>query len=154
MLYLVSHGGRTPSDLFSETCHLGLENNEQRTRELYNTLLNLFQNANKQQIFLFMFRFPPDTPRTPIVSMAPTHNILEGDQVTVMCRSDANPPASFRWFKGNQPLAHNLPKTYVIHSVQSSDSRQYSCRAENQLGGSTSQILIDVKCEDLKCVQL
>lgn len=154
----MSHGGRKLSNVFSEcasfieTCQSGLENDEQRTRELYTPLLNLFQNANRQKIFLFMFRFPPDAPRTPTLSTDPSHNILEGDQLTVMCRSDANPPANYSWFNRSQSL-HHYQAELIIKSVKSSDSREYSCRAENQLGGFSSHILIDVQCEDLNCVQ-
>lgn len=100
-----------------------------------------------------MFGFPPDAPRTPIVSTNHSHNIVQGNQVTVTCYSDGNPPANYSWFKGNLILHHYQPEL-ILQSVQSSDSGEYFCRAENQLGESTSHILIDVKCEDLDCVQL
>ncbi|XP_075871768.1 cell adhesion molecule CEACAM5-like [Nelusetta ayraudi] len=83
-------------------------------------------------------------PRTPTLSTDPSHNILEGDQLTVMCRSDANPPANYSWFNRSQSL-HHYQAELIIKSVQSSDSREYSCRAENQLGGFSSHILIDVQ---------
>lgn len=95
----------------------------------------------------------PDAPRPPTVSTNPSHNILEGVRVTLTCQSDANPPASYRWFNRHHTLYQSQPEL-VIQSVRSSDSRQYYCRAENLLGESTNHIWIDVECEELNCVQM
>lgn len=73
-------------------------------------------------------------------------DIVEGDRVTLTCHSDANPPASYSWFK-NKKVLHRYKPDLVLQSVQSSDSVEYSCMAENELGESTSHILIDVKCK-------
>lgn len=81
--------------------------------------------------------------------MNPCIDIVEGDPVTLTCHSDANPPACYSWSKKKKVLHHYKPEL-VLQSVQSSDSGEYSCTAENQLGESTCHIPIDVKCEDLK----
>lgn len=88
--------------------------------------------------------FPADAPRPPIVSQNSSLEISEGDQVTLLCQSDANPPARYSWSKGNQTL-HHYQQELVLQSVELSDSREFSCRAENLLGASTSHILIGEK---------
>ncbi|XP_033935214.1 cell adhesion molecule CEACAM5-like [Pseudochaenichthys georgianus] len=88
-------------------------------------------------------------PRLPSVSVSPSAEIEEGSSVTLTCSSDANPAANYIWYKKNSnpnvPLLSERPQL-VLSSIQSSDSGQYFCRAENKLGRSTSEnILIDVK---------
>lgn len=75
---------------------------------------------------------------------------MEGDRVTLTCHSDANPSARYSWSKKKKVLHHYKP-VLVFQSVQSSDYGEYSCTAQNELGVSTSHILIDVNCEHLKC---
>lgn len=91
--------------------------------------------------------FALDGPRPPALSQKPSLEPSEGDQVTLMCHSDANPPAMYSWFKGNQTLRHE--HELVLHSVQLSDSREYFCKAKNLLGESTSRIWIDKTRETL-----
>ncbi|XP_033945336.1 B-cell receptor CD22-like isoform X2 [Pseudochaenichthys georgianus] len=84
-------------------------------------------------------------PRLPSVSVSPSAEINEGSSVTLTCRSDANPAAKYTWYKKNgnreQPQ-----QQLVLSSIQSSDSGQYFCKAENKLGRSTSaNTFIDVK---------
>ncbi|XP_075871791.1 cell adhesion molecule CEACAM1-like isoform X2 [Nelusetta ayraudi] len=84
------------------------------------------------------------SPRPPTLSQKSSLEISEGDQVTLMCHSDANPPATYSWSKGNQTLDH-YQQELVVWSVQS-DSVEYFCRAMNLLGESTSHIRINKKC--------
>ncbi|KAA8578691.1 hypothetical protein FQN60_002534, partial [Etheostoma spectabile] len=61
--------------------------------------------------------------------------------VTLTCSSDANPAANYTWYKENgNPDLQRLSEgqQLVFSSVQSSDSGQYSCTAENKLGRMTS----------------
>ena len=94
---------------------------------------------------------PPDAPKLPSVSVSPSGEIVEGSSVTLTCSSDANPAANYTWYKKNvnpdlQPLSKE--PQLVFSSIQSSDSGEYYCTAENQLGKRTSEyIFIDVKCE-------
>lgn len=66
----------------------------------------------------------------------------EGGQVTVMCHSDANPPATYSWFEGNQTLHHDQ-RELVLRSDQLSNTQEYVCMAKNLLGESCSYIRID-----------
>ncbi|XP_049426725.1 hemicentin-1-like isoform X3 [Epinephelus fuscoguttatus] len=88
-------------------------------------------------------------PKLPSVSVSPSAEIVEGSSVTLTCSSDANPAAKYTWYKKNgnpnlKPLS--TEPQLVFSSIQSSDSGQYYCTAENELGRRTSEsISIDVK---------
>ncbi|XP_077935977.1 B-cell receptor CD22-like isoform X7 [Gasterosteus aculeatus] len=75
--------------------------------------------------------------------------MLEGDSVTLTCSADANPAASYTWYKEDgtsDPHLLSKEPQLVFSSIQSSDSGRYSCTAENHLGRKTSDfILIPVK---------
>ncbi|KAI9529157.1 hypothetical protein NQZ68_013464 [Dissostichus eleginoides] len=85
----------------------------------------------------------------PSVSVSPSDEIMEGSSVTLTCSSDANPAANYTWYKkdGNQkrpPLTKD--PQLVFSSIQVSDSGQYNCTAENELGKRTSEMIsVDVK---------
>ncbi|XP_030283198.1 B-cell receptor CD22-like, partial [Sparus aurata] len=91
---------------------------------------------------------PVYAPKLPSVSVSPSAEIVEGSSVTLTCSSDANPAAKYTWYKENgDPDLHPLGKEpqLVFSSIQSSDSREYYCTAENELGRRTSEyISIDV----------
>ncbi|KAM8772610.1 Schwann cell myelin protein-like [Acanthopagrus schlegelii] len=83
-------------------------------------------------------------PRLPSVSVSPSAEIVEGSSVTLTCSSDANPAANYTWYKENgdpdlQPLSKD--PQLVFSSIQSSDSGEYYCTAENQLGRRTSEYI-------------
>ncbi|XP_067441581.1 B-cell receptor CD22-like [Thunnus thynnus] len=88
-------------------------------------------------------------PKLPSVSVSPSGEILEGSSVNLTCSSDANPASNYTWYKKNvNPDLQSLSKEpqLVFSSIQSSDSGEYYCTAENQLGKRTSEyIFIDVK---------
>ncbi|XP_078022747.1 hemicentin-1-like [Epinephelus lanceolatus] len=88
-------------------------------------------------------------PKLPSVSVSPSAEIVEGSSVTLTCSSDANPAANYTWYKETvnpRPLSEG--PQLVFSSIQSSDSGQYYCTAENELGRRTSNdFIMDVKCE-------
>ncbi|KAI3353500.1 hypothetical protein L3Q82_020020 [Scortum barcoo] len=86
-------------------------------------------------------------PKLPSVSVSPSAEIVEGSSVTLTCSSDANPAANYTWYKenGNVTSLSKEPQL-VFSSIQSSDSGEYYCTAENELGTRTSgNISINVK---------
>ncbi|XP_045899008.1 B-cell receptor CD22-like, partial [Micropterus dolomieu] len=83
-------------------------------------------------------------PKLPSVSVSPSAEIVEGSSVTLTCSSDANPAAKYTWYKENQTLLSKEPQL-VFSSIQSSDSGEYYCAAENQLGRKTTKYIINVK---------
>ncbi|XP_049428400.1 hemicentin-2-like [Epinephelus fuscoguttatus] len=88
-------------------------------------------------------------PKLPSVSVSPSAEIVEGSSVTLTCSSDANPAATYTWYKKNGNLFHHPQRQepqLVLSSIQSSDSGEYYCKAVNELGRRTSYyISIDVK---------
>ncbi|XP_033947997.1 B-cell receptor CD22-like [Pseudochaenichthys georgianus] len=89
-----------------------------------------------------------DAPKPPSVSVSPSAEIEEGSSVTLTCSSDANPAANYTWYKedGNADLSFvsEGPRLF-LSSIQSSDSGQYYCTADNLLGSRRSEpIFIDV----------
>uniref|UniRef100_A0A7N8WKF5 Ig-like domain-containing protein n=1 Tax=Mastacembelus armatus TaxID=205130 RepID=A0A7N8WKF5_9TELE len=75
-------------------------------------------------------------PKLLSLSVSPSAEIVEGSSVTLTCSSDANPAAKYTC------------KQFIFSSIQSSDSGEYYCTAENDLGRRTSgSIFIHVTCE-------
>ncbi|XP_039656995.1 B-cell receptor CD22-like [Perca fluviatilis] len=91
------------------------------------------------------YRSPPVyAPKVGPLSLTPTGEIRENSRVNLTCSSDANPAANYTWYKNGKPL--NGKAQLVFSSIQSSDSGQYYCTAENQLGKRTSEsVFIDVE---------
>uniref|UniRef100_A0A667ZW71 Ig-like domain-containing protein n=1 Tax=Myripristis murdjan TaxID=586833 RepID=A0A667ZW71_9TELE len=87
----------------------------------------------------------------PSVSMSPSGEIVEGSSVNLTCSSDANPAATYTWYKKNgnpdqEPFRTGPELAFV--SIQFSDSGEFYCTAQNVLGEKTSDSTsIDVKCE-------
>ncbi|XP_078146224.1 sialoadhesin-like [Centroberyx gerrardi] len=80
-------------------------------------------------------------PKVPSVLVSPSGETVEGSSVTLTCSSDANPAATYTWYKENgnpdqEPLKTGPQLDFV--SIQSSDSGEYYCAAENVLGGNRS----------------
>ncbi len=97
-----------------------------------------------------MFLCLPDVPQLPSVSVSPSGEIVEGSSVTLTCSTDANPAADYSWYKNNNSVHKHLSEEaqLVFSSIQSSDSGEYYCTAENELGRRTSEFIsIDVKCK-------
>ncbi|XP_038131274.1 B-cell receptor CD22-like [Cyprinodon tularosa] len=88
-------------------------------------------------------------PVSPSLSADPSADIFEGSSVTLRCSSEANPPANYTWYKKTktstlQPLSRG--SEFPLNNIQSSDSGEYYCEAENQLGKRRSTNLnVDVK---------
>ncbi|KAI3353488.1 hypothetical protein L3Q82_020014 [Scortum barcoo] len=84
-------------------------------------------------------------PKLPSVSVSPSAEIVEGSSVTLTCSSDANPAANYTWYKKNGNIT-SLSKEpqLVFRSIQSSDSGEYYCTAENELGTRTSGNIISI----------
>ncbi|XP_032418975.1 hemicentin-1-like [Xiphophorus hellerii] len=78
-----------------------------------------------------------------------TDDIVEGNQVFLKCSSNANPPANYTWYKKTQSSTlqlHRKDSEVYLREIQTSDSGEYFCVANNQLGESISEYLnIDVK---------
>ncbi|XP_029136834.2 sialic acid-binding Ig-like lectin 16 [Labrus bergylta] len=83
--------------------------------------------------------------KAPSVSTSPSGEIMEGTSVTLNCNSDADGAVKFSWYKRNRTLSSKEAEL-IFGSVLSSDSGDYCCTAENELGKRTSEgIFINVK---------
>lgn len=90
----------------------------------------------------------PDMPNLPSVSLSSSGHIVEGDPTTLTCSSDANPVATYSWYKKDASGPLSKDSQLVFTSIQSSDSGEYYCKAENVLRIRTSKVVfIDVKCK-------
>uniref|UniRef100_A0A3B3BW73 Ig-like domain-containing protein n=1 Tax=Oryzias melastigma TaxID=30732 RepID=A0A3B3BW73_ORYME len=88
-----------------------------------------------------------DAPQSPTVSLDPPTEILEGSSVTLTCSSDANPAANYTWFKktnSDVKMISGGPQ-FVFSSIHSTDSGDYFCEVENQLGLKQSYLKLEVK---------
>ncbi|XP_062241320.1 hemicentin-1-like [Platichthys flesus] len=91
--------------------------------------------------------YPSDAPKPPSVSVSPSGEIMEGSSVTLTCSSDANPAAKYTWYKRSedkQVQRLSEETQFVLSSIRSSDSGEYYCTAENELGRSSANIFITV----------
>ncbi|XP_060942275.1 B-cell receptor CD22-like [Limanda limanda] len=91
--------------------------------------------------------YTSDAPKPPSVSVSPSGEIMEGSSVTLTCSSDANPAANYTWYKrsGDKQVQRLSEETqFVLSSIRSSDSGEYYCTAENELGRSSANISITV----------
>ncbi|KAL1281683.1 hypothetical protein QQF64_000486 [Cirrhinus molitorella] len=78
-------------------------------------------------------------PKSVSVSISPSAEVVKGDSVTLICSSDANPPAlNFSWFKENQSSAVGSGQNFSISSVNSNHSGRYYCEAQNKYGSERS----------------
>ncbi|XP_062245257.1 B-cell receptor CD22-like isoform X2 [Platichthys flesus] len=88
-----------------------------------------------------------DAPKVPTVSVSPSGELMEGSSVNLTCSSEANPAAKYTWYKRSgdtrvQPLSEE--SQFVLSSIRSSDSGEYYCTAENELGRNSANIFITV----------
>uniref|UniRef100_A0A8C5ALW9 Ig-like domain-containing protein n=1 Tax=Gadus morhua TaxID=8049 RepID=A0A8C5ALW9_GADMO len=88
-------------------------------------------------------------PKTPSVTVSPSGEIEEGRSVTLSCSSEANPAATYTWFKViTDYSSRELMQGPQLHfgSILSSDSGQYYCLAENKYGHlSSNSLFLDVQ---------
>lgn len=97
-------------------------------------------------IILTLISSPEDAPKDALIMVTPSGDIVQGSSVTLSCSSDANPAAKYTWYKDSKKLISKDPQL-VFNTIQSPDSGEYHCIAENKLGGSSTKYIIKVKCE-------
>ncbi|XP_045546870.1 sialoadhesin [Salmo salar] len=82
------------------------------------------------------------------VSVSPSGEIVEDSSVTLTCSSDANPPVDkYTWYKKNGGGYQSMTgPQHVFNQIQSSDSGEYYCEAQNEMGTDRSRTInMDVK---------
>ncbi|XP_042171291.1 B-cell receptor CD22-like isoform X2 [Oncorhynchus tshawytscha] len=88
-------------------------------------------------------------PRNTSVSVSPSGEIVEGSSVTLTCSSDANPPVqSYTWWykKNGGDYQSMTGPQHVFNQIQSSDTGEYYCVSQNEMGTDMSRTInMDVK---------
>ncbi|XP_042170930.1 B-cell receptor CD22-like [Oncorhynchus tshawytscha] len=88
-------------------------------------------------------------PRNTSVSVSPSGEIVEGSSVTLTCSSDANPPVqSYTWWykKNGGDYQSMTGPQHVFNQIQSSDTGEYYCVSQNEMGTDRSRTInMDVK---------
>ncbi|XP_030636350.1 B-cell receptor CD22-like [Chanos chanos] len=85
-----------------------------------------------------------DRPKKTTVSVSPPREIVEGSSVTLICSSDANPPATYIWYKKNGSVTIGKEETYRINKISSEDSGEYQCKSSNQHGEHFATVFLNV----------
>ncbi|KAM6941628.1 myelin-associated glycoprotein-like, partial [Lycodopsis pacificus] len=83
-------------------------------------------------------------PKLPSVSVSPSAEIVEGSSVTLTCSSDANPAASYTWYKEDEDSPKASGQIFNITDISTEHSGSYSCEAQNNIGRSNSTLHLTV----------
>ncbi|XP_055769319.1 B-cell receptor CD22-like isoform X2 [Salvelinus fontinalis] len=87
-------------------------------------------------------------PKNTSVSVSPSGELVEGISVNLTCSSDANPPVDkYTWYKKNGGGCQSKAgPQHVFSQIQSSDSGEYYCESQNEMGTDWSRTInMDVK---------
>ncbi|XP_036795975.1 sialoadhesin [Oncorhynchus mykiss] len=88
-------------------------------------------------------------PKNTSVSVSPSGEIVEGSSVILTCSSDANPPVeSYTWWykKNGGDYQSMTGPQHVFNQIQSSDTGEYYCESQNEMGTDRSRTInMDVK---------
>ncbi|XP_068451682.1 B-cell receptor CD22-like [Clinocottus analis] len=83
-----------------------------------------------------------DAPKLPSVSVSPSGEIVEGSSVNLTCSSDANPAASYTWYKEDEDSPKASGHIFTITDFRDEHSGNYSCEAQNTRGRSNSTLYL------------
>ncbi|XP_078092341.1 B-cell receptor CD22-like [Mustelus asterias] len=98
------------------------------------------------------------TPRNTKVLVWPRNDVIwKGDNITLTCRSDSNPPVDrYKWILDRGGSRMTLPvygKNLTLSGVTGNDKGVYSCEARNQLGAHQSKgYKLDVHKNNIKLI--
>ncbi|XP_051240404.1 B-cell receptor CD22-like [Dicentrarchus labrax] len=79
-------------------------------------------------------------PRLPSVSVSPSAEIMEGSSVTLTCSSDANPAATYTWYKEDEDSPKASGQIFTITDFRPEHSGNYYCEAQNRRGRHNSTL--------------
>ncbi|TNN71088.1 B-cell receptor CD22 [Liparis tanakae] len=76
-----------------------------------------------------------------------TTHVVEGRSVTLSCSSDANPAASYTWYKEDEEEPAASGPIFIINDFRDERSGRYRCDAQNNRGRSNSTCQLTVAGE-------
>ncbi|XP_023124029.3 B-cell receptor CD22-like isoform X2 [Amphiprion ocellaris] len=79
-------------------------------------------------------------PKLLSVSMSPSGEIVEGSSVNLTCNSDANPEATYTWYKENEDSSKASGRTFTITNATPQHSGKYYCEVRNSRGHHNSSL--------------
>ncbi|KAF7647355.1 hypothetical protein LDENG_00173570, partial [Lucifuga dentata] len=104
------------------------------------------QNKHGHFMSMSLFLDVQYAPKIPSVSVSPSGEIIEGSSVTLICSSDANPAATYTWYREDRILSQGSEGWFHFTSISSEDRRLYYCKSENKHGHFTSvSLFLDVQ---------
>ena len=100
------------------------------------------------KLILYALSFS-DSPRNTSIARPSFGSVLENDNVTLICRSDANPAVQlYRWYKMDKETQILIGNLAVLSIKASRDTTRVFCEAKNDLGTDRSSLSqLDVKCK-------
>ncbi|XP_070683756.1 B-cell receptor CD22-like [Pempheris klunzingeri] len=133
------------SCLAGRTSFVWFENETEIQGETFSSYLGHVDPTNWYSCAHETYRsLPVYAPVVPLL-MRPPGDIMRDSSVTLTCSSSAHPPAKYTWYKNNLTLP-NKGTQIMFKSIQSSDSGEYYCTAENELAKTTSEyVFVNVK---------
>ncbi|XP_051802169.1 B-cell receptor CD22-like [Acanthochromis polyacanthus] len=89
-------------------------------------------------------------PKLPSVSVSPSGEIMEGSSVNLTCSSDANPAATYTWYKENEDSPLHSGQTFTMTDFRAEHSGNYYCEAQNMRGCHNSTFYLNVASRSWK----
>ncbi|XP_058494148.1 B-cell receptor CD22-like [Solea solea] len=83
-------------------------------------------------------------PKLPSVSVSPSGQIVEGSSVTLTCSADANPAATYTWYKDNEDSVKATGHIFTITDIRPEHGGQYYCQVKNTRGSHSAMFSLDV----------
>uniref|UniRef100_A0A8C6SPZ7 Ig-like domain-containing protein n=1 Tax=Neogobius melanostomus TaxID=47308 RepID=A0A8C6SPZ7_9GOBI len=90
---------------------------------------------------LCFFLFYTDSPQDTEAEIK-SHDVREGQSVTLSCSAKGQPPPTFTWYRysqGKNPATQHSGAVWEINSAQIQDSGEYVCLAKNKHGEQRSK---------------
>ncbi|XP_018404360.1 PREDICTED: nephrin-like [Cyphomyrmex costatus] len=150
--------GRYSTSFINRTSYLHIENPSQEDVGEYRCKVNNGIGNVTSDSILFITNFKPEMTNTPLTRKAAAN---KGINVQLFCKARGSPLPHFTWIFNGKTLLPNATEdkysithsdlselysetTLTIYHVRSQDYGKYECRAQNKMGHSTEEILLDV----------
>ncbi|XP_034043595.1 B-cell receptor CD22-like [Thalassophryne amazonica] len=93
-------------------------------------------------------------PKSSSVSVSPPGDITEGRSVNLTCVSDANPAATYTWYKKNENVLKASGPVWTITEIRPEHSGDYYCEAQNIFGSQTSTVSLNIKSDSAAIIKI